>query len=529
MRTSVIVFKSAWKGPSTERKVATGAWILLLAVMAGTLALSGCAPTERDRARGSLTRIWGCLLVSLCHFQRVNFLPLIEAKREGGTLDPAQINEFIVAYTAGQIPDYQVAAFLMAVYFRGLTPAETRALTLAMRDSGEVLKFPADPRPLVDKHSTGGIGDKVSLPLAPLLACLGFRVPMISGRGLGITGGTLDKLDSIPGFQTLLPTGGITGIVQTVGCVICGQTARMVPADKGLYALRDATATVPSIPLIVSSILSKKLAESLDALVLDVKFGAAAFMPTQAKARELAQAMVALGNECGINTRALLTNMDSPLGRAAGNWLEVKESVACLEVSSEETQSTASRSGTEVRDAMERVPTELEELVLACAAHLLVQTGKGKSLKAAIKQAEACLASGQPREKWDEMLTAQGADLDAFKRKLALDHTAPVVVELKAPASGFVSRCDARILGEVVRDLGGGRFTKESNINYDVGVDAISKPGETVQAGGVLARIHAADHAQANAACARLKTAFGISAQPPATQPLIARVVKAAK
>jgi pyrimidine-nucleoside phosphorylase len=374
----------------------------------------------------------------------------------------------------------------------------------AMRDSGDVLRFPADPRPLVDKHSTGGIGDKVSLPLAPLLACLGFRVPMISGRGLGITGGTLDKLDSIPGFQSLPPTERIVEIVQTVGCVICGQTALMVPADKAIYALRDATATVPCIPLIVASILSKKLAESLSALVLDVKFGAAAFMSTREKARELAQTLVALGNEGGVNTRALLTDMQTPLGRAAGNWLEVKESVLCLEG---------------------RGPNDLRELVLACAAHLLVQTGKAKTLEAALKQAADCLASGKPREKWNEMLAAQGADLAAFNRKLALDHAAPVVVELKAPASGFVSRCDARIIGEVVRDLGGGRFTKESGINYEVGVDEIAKPAEPIKAGGLLARIHATDRAQAEAARARLETAFEISAQPPVVNPLIADTV----
>ena len=435
----------------------------------------------------------------------MNFLSLIEAKRDGQTLDATQIKEIIAAYTAGKLQDYQMAAFLMAVYFRGLNRAETRALMLAMRDSGDVLSFPNDPSPVVDKHSTGGVGDKVSLPLAPLLACLGFRVPMISGRGLGITGGTLDKLDSIPGFQSLPSTERITEIVQTVGCVICGQTARMVPADKGLYALRDVTATVPSIPLIVASILSKKLAEDLNALVLDVKFGAAAFMPTQDKARELAQTLVALGNECGVNTRALLTNMQTPLGRAAGNWLEVKESVLCLEGQG---------------------PDDLRELVLACAAHLLVQTGKAKTPAAARQQAEDCLASGKPREKWDEILAAQGADLVAFNRKLALDHTAPVVVELKAPASGFVSRCDARILGELVRDLGGGRFTKESGINYDVGVDALAKPGETIQAGCVLARVHAADRAQADAACTRLKTAFAISAQPPAAEPLIAEIIE---
>jgi len=272
----------------------------------------------------------------------VNFLSLIEQKREGKVLAPEQIQEFIREFTAGKIPDYQVAALLMAIYFRGLDTAETTALTLAMRDSGEVLKFPKDKRPLVDKHSTGGIGDKVSLPLAPLLACLGFRVPMISGRGLGITGGTLDKLDAIPGFQTLLSAKQIIQQVQTVGCVICGQTDSMVPADKQIYALRDTGGTVPSIPLITASILSKKLAESLDALILDVKFGGAAFTQTKADARKLAKAMVALGNECGTNTRAILTDMNMPLGRAAGNWLEVKESVACLEPNLVGTRSTAS-------------------------------------------------------------------------------------------------------------------------------------------------------------------------------------------
>ncbi len=387
----------------------------------------------------------------------MNFLSLIESKREGKILAPEQIQEFIREFTAGKIPDYQMAAMLMAIYFRGLDTAETTALTLAMRDSGDVLKFPKDKRPLVDKHSTGGIGDKVSLPLAPLLACLGFRVPMISGRGLGITGGTLDKLDSIPGFKTLLPAEQIVAQVQKVGCVICGQTDKMVPADKKIYALRDASGTVPSIPLIVASILSKKLAENLDALILDVKFGCAAFMQTKADARKLAKAMVALGNECGVNTRAILTDMNTPLGRAAGNWLEVKESVDCLE---------------------NKGPDDLRQLVIDSAAHLLVQTKKSKSLAAARKLAEDCLNSGEPRKKWDEMLVAQGADLKAFNKKLALDSTAPVVFELKSERAGFVSKCDARIIGEVIRDLGGGRLTKDSQINYDVGVDQIAKPGE---------------------------------------------------
>jgi pyrimidine-nucleoside phosphorylase len=426
-------------------------------------------------------------------FLKMNFLSLIESKRDGQSLAPTDIQNLIREFTAGRIPDYQMAAWLMAIYFRGLNPAETRALTLAMRDSGRVLKFPKDPRPLVDKHSTGGIGDKVSLPLAPLLACLGFRVPMISGRGLGITGGTLDKLDSIPGFKSLLPVDDIVRQTQNVGCVICGQTDEMVPADKKIYALRDASGTVPSIPLIVASILSKKLAENLDALILDVKFGSAAFMRTRGDARKLAAAMVALGNDCGVHTRAILSDMNTPLGRAAGNWLEVKESVACLE---------------------NPAPADLREILLVCAAHLLEQTRKAKNFKIARKMAADCLDSGAPRKKFDEMLLAQGANLSAFNKKLALDSTAPVVAEFKAARSGFISRCDARILGEVIRDLGGGRLTKESVINYDVGLDRISKPGERAENGAVLARIHAASKAEARTALARLESAIEISARP---------------
>jgi len=435
---------------------------------------------------------------------RMNFLSLIEAKRAGERLTRAQIEAAVQAFTAGTIPDYQMAAFLMAVFFRGLDPEETTVLTLAMRDSGDVLKFPKDKRPLVDKHSTGGVGDKVSLPLAPLLACLGFRVPMISGRGLGITGGTLDKLDSIPGFKTLLTAERITEIVQQVGCVICGQTERMVPADKKLYALRDASGTVPSIQLITASILSKKLAESLTALILDVKFGGAAFMQTKSEARKLARAMVALGEQCGVRTRAMLTDMNTPLGRAAGNWLEVKESVACLEGSG---------------------PADLRELVLVSAAHLLVQTRQAKSLNGALKLAEDCVRTGEPRRKWDAMLRAQGADLGEFNRKLARDHTAAVVLELKAKRSGYLSKCDARIIGEVIRDLGGGRLTKESRINYEVGIDQLAKPGEAVKAGGTLCRIHAPDTKLAAAARQRLAGAIQISARPVKPARLVCEVI----
>ena len=239
-------------------------------------------------------------------------------------------------------------------------------------------------------------------------------------------------------------------------------------------------------------------------------------MPTLEKARELAQALTTLSNECGVNTRAMLTDMNTPLGRAAGNWLEVKESVACL------TPDPAPRAGHNASASA----ADLRDLTLACAAHLLLQTGKAESFDAARQQSEGCLASGRPRAKWNEMLAAQGADLAAFEEKLALDHTAPVVVQLKAPSAGFVSRCDARIIGEVIRELGGGRLTKESVLNYDVGVDELMKPGEAVQAGSVLARIHAADQAQASAACARLKAAFEVSPQPPAAIPLIAATIE---
>ncbi|MBI5802212.1 MAG: thymidine phosphorylase [Verrucomicrobia bacterium] len=431
----------------------------------------------------------------------MNFLPLIEAKRDGRALTPAQLQEVITAYVAGKIPDYQISAFLMAVFFRGLDSAETRALTLAMRDSGEVLKFPRnDPRPVVDKHSTGGVGDKVSLPLAPLLACLGFRVPMISGRGLGITGGTLDKLESIPGLTTQLGPDRLVGQTQSIGVAMGGQTANMIPADKLLYALRDVTATVPSIPLITASILSKKLAEGLDALIMDVKFGPAAFMPTRDQARNLAWSIVSLAIECGVMTRALLVDMSAPHGRAAGNWLEVKESVQCLEGHG---------------------PADLQTLVIECAASLLVQTDKSPGMIEARQTALDCLASGAPRRKWDQLLVAQGADLDAFRAKIQQDHTAPVVLECVSGEDGFIHQCDARIIGEIVRDLGGGRMTKTSVIQPDVGVDALAKPGEEVRRGAVLGRIHAVTMEQAETAGARLKTAFAFAPRPLPARPLI--------
>jgi pyrimidine-nucleoside phosphorylase len=434
----------------------------------------------------------------------MNFLTHIETKREGGALPSGLIQSLVREFTLGRIPDYQMAAFLMAVYFRGLTCEETRAFTLAMRDSGDVLEFPEDSRPVVDKHSTGGVGDKVSLALAPLLACLGFRVPMVSGRGLGITGGTLDKLESIPGLTTGLSPARILEQVQTIGVAMAGQTETMVPADKALYALRDATATVPSIPLITASILSKKLAEGLEALLLDVKFGSGAFMPDLERARELARVMTQLGQDCGLRTRALLTDMNTPLGRAAGNWLEVKESHECLEG---------------------RGPEDLRELVTACAAQLLVLSGRAKDFQAARVQVEACLASGAPRNKWMEMLRAQGMDQTAYENRLAQDSLAPIVRALPAAREGFVVRCDAGVIGEVVRDLGGGRQTKDAAIHPEVGLDWMVKPGQRVARGDDLCRIHALDAAAAERAGKRLECAFDLGEEPPEASALVAEVI----
>lgn len=434
----------------------------------------------------------------------MNCLPLIEAKRDGQALTAEQIQTIVAGYTRGQIPDYQMAALLMAVVFRGMDAGETRALTIALRDSGRSLQFPSDSRPLADKHSTGGVGDKVSLVLAPLLACLGFRVPMISGRGLGITGGTLDKLESIPGFKTTLPPNQIIKQVEEIGCVICGQTDDMVPADKALYALRDATGTVPSIPLITASILSKKLAEGLDYLLLDVKLGTAAFMQSEAPARELATTMVRLGNECGVKTRALLTDMNVPLGRAAGNFLEVREAVDCLEG---------------------RGPGDLEQLVIECAAHLLILSGFAQQMDAARDQALQRLRSRQPLMKWQAMLAAQGADMKAYEKAIT-GRFAPAIMELRAEGAGFVERCDARIIGEIARDLGGGRMNKESQIDPLVGIDQIARPADRIERGGPLCRIHAANQTQGEQALVRLRAAFAIADRAPDIPPLVRGVVQ---
>lgn len=429
------------------------------------------------------------------------FLDLIERKRDGGPLAAAEIQGFVHDVVAGRLPVEQVSAFLMAVLFRGMDDGERRILTESMRDSGETLAFRPDPsRPVVDKHSTGGVGDKVSLPLAPLLASLGFRVPMISGRGLGITGGTLDKLESIPGFRTDLGRERILEQVETLGFAMAGQTERMVPADRILYALRDVTGTVPSIDLITASILSKKLAEGIGALVLDVKFGRAAFMRGSPEARALADAMIRISEAAGVVTRAFLTRMDIPLGRSAGNWLEVRESVECL------------RGGG---------PQDLRELVLLFAGSLLLQTRRVATLDQGVERAGVELDSGRPFELWNRMLAAQGADEDSYRRRLALESTAPVVREVRSSRSGCLADIDARLLGEEVRRLGAGRLRSGDAVDPDVGVEGWPGIGDEVRAGEVLARVHARDDATAGEAVARLAAAFRVEDGPVAAEPRV--------
>ena len=384
----------------------------------------------------------------------------IERKRDGVELSAAEIGEFIHGYTSGAIPDYQASAFAMAVFFRGMSAAETGALTRAMMHSGRSLAHPPGSPPKVDKHSTGGIGDKVSLVLAPLLACDELWVPMISGRGLGITGGTLDKLESIPGFNVSLSEEQTLAQLERIGVAMIGQTADICPADKKLYALRDVTATVPSQPLIVASIMSKKLAESLDRLVLDVKFGSGAFMKTRAEAESLAAALTAVGNEMGVTTSHLLTPMDEPLGHAAGNALEVAEAVETLHG---------------------RGPRDLVELTLDLAAQVSAVSRE---------QLAAWLNDGTAWQKFVALVESQGGDATALERMTNI-HRAPIIHELPSPAAGRLAKMDADAIGRACVALGAGRAKSSDAIDFAVGVSAIRKIGDVIERGESLLRIHA--------------------------------------
>jgi pyrimidine-nucleoside phosphorylase len=404
----------------------------------------------------------------------MNVVQIISKKRDGGELSVDEIGALINGYVRGDVPDYQMAAWAMAVYLRGMTVAETAALTERMLHSGITFKWPDGGLPIVDKHSTGGIGDKVSLPLAPLLACCDVQVPMISGRGLGATGGTLDKLEAIPGFRTDLSTAEFQKVCREVGCVISGATADLVPADRKLYALRDVTGTVPSIPLITASIMSKKLAEGLDALVLDVKHGSGAFMKTLENARALARSMVDTGKRMGVPTTALVTDMSQPLGRMAGNAVEVNESVDALRGEG---------------------PADLMEVTLELGAELLVLAKRETTTAAARKRLEKTISSGGGLEKFREMVAAQGGDLDA-PRPVALGHG------VESPQDGYVAAIDTEQLGYVIIHLGGGRKQLGGKLDFSVGIEMLVRLGDTVERGQPLARVfaepQAADHVRAD-------------------------------
>ena len=416
---------------------------------------------------------------------------LIRAKRDGVPLSAHEIDWVIGAYLRGEVAEEQMSALLMAIYFRGLDPAELRAWTGVMIDSGERLDLSGVGLPTVDKHSTGGVGDKVSLILAPLVAACGAAVPQLSGRGLGHTGGTLDKLETIPGWRAVLSNEEMLAVLRQAGCVICAAGAGLAPADRRLYALRDVTGTVESIPLISSSIMSKKIAEGTGALVLDVKVGSGAFMRREDDARLLAQTMVALGTESGVRTTALLTRMDTPLGRAVGNAIEVEESVATLAGYG---------------------PSDLVEVVLALAREMLRLVGIDADPQAA-------LADGRALARYREMITAQGGDPDAPLAVARHIRTAP------APAEGWLRRLDARAVGNAAWRLGAGRARKEDPVTAAAGVLCLAKPGDWVREGEPLLELRADDESRFEAGLAALGDAFEIGQDRPALPaPVIDRI-----
>jgi len=423
----------------------------------------------------------------------------IQRKRDGAELSPAEIGELVLAYARGDVPDYQMAAFCMATYFQGLTPAETHALTDAMVRSGETVDLSGLGRRVVDKHSTGGVGDKTSIALGPVVAACGVPFAKMSGRGLGHTGGTLDKLESIPGFRIELGGDEFVRQVQDVGMAIVGQTADLVPADKKLYALRDVTATVDIIPLIASSIMSKKIAGGADAIVLDVKVGDGAFMKTPEEARELARTMVELGRLAGRRVVCELTDMDQPLGRAVGNALEIHEVLDTLEGSG---------------------PPDLVELVLGAAAHLLALSDLGVDEPEGRRRAEDALVSGAARERYDRWVRAQGGD--PSREALA---RAPVTAPVPASATGFVQAIATTAVGLAALRLGAGRLRKEDTIDHAVGVLCLAKRGDPVEAGQALAEVHARDESSAALAVEELARCYRIGDEEPERRPIVLDVL----
>jgi thymidine phosphorylase len=416
-----------------------------------------------------------------------DILDVIRTKRDGGRLSDEQVRFFIEGYTAGTVADEQAAALCMAILLRDMAPDELATWTRAMIESGERLDLSGVGRPTVDKHSTGGVGDKVSLILAPLVAACGAAVPQLSGRGLGHTGGTLDKLEAIPGWRATLTVDEVLAQLASVGAVICAASDSLCPADRKLYALRDVTATVEAIPLIASSIMSKKIAEGTDALVLDVKVGSGAFLPEIDRARRLAETMVGLGAAHGVRTVALVTDMDAPLGGAAGNGLEVAESVATLRGQG---------------------PADLVEVTLALAREMVALAGLDVD-------PAAVLADGRALAAWDAMIRAQGGDPDA---ELA---TAPVVRPVAAPAGGWLRRLDARAVGVAAWRLGAGRSRKEDPVSPTAGAVVLRKPGDRVSAGEPVLELHADDESRLAGALAALDGAIEVGPEPPEPRPLV--------
>jgi len=428
---------------------------------------------------------------------------LIQKKRDGGELTPGEISALLSGYLAGEIPDYQMSAFLMAVYFRGMTPQETAEFTMAMVRSGRTLDLRAVRGIKVDKHSTGGVGDKTSLVLIPLVAAAGAPVAKLSGRGLGHTGGTIDKLESIPGFRTEMDVQAFIDQVNRIGCAIAGATADLVPADKKLYALRDVTATVDSTPLIAASVMSKKIAGGSDAIVLDVKTGSGAFMKTLGGARDLARTMVGIGTSVGRRTVAVITDMDQPLGRAVGNALEVAEAVETLRGAG---------------------PRDLRELCLVLGAQMVTLSGVARSPGEGRALLTKLLDGGGALAKLAEMVEAQGGQRRVVEDPRVLP-VAPVQLPATAPSSGYVAAIDAQAIGLAAMGLGAGRAKKDDVVDPAVGIVLDKKVGDPVTAGDPLAVVHAADRARAAEAARRVQAAFRIAPQAAEMRPLIHEVI----
>jgi thymidine phosphorylase len=412
---------------------------------------------------------------------------VIRRKRDGAALSTDEVKDFIDGLTKGTVSEGQVAAFAMAVFFKGMTRDEAVGLTLAMRDSGTVLKWDL-PGPVVDKHSSGGIGDNVSLMLAPMLAACGLYVPMISGRGLGHTGGTLDKLDSIPGYKTQPDLDLFRKVTREAGCCIIGQTADLAPADKRLYGIRDVTATVESVPLITASILSKKLAAGLEHLVLDVKCGSGAFMGTLQEAKALADSLTSVANGAGLKTTALITDMNEPLASCAGNAIEVQNAVDYL-------------TGKHRDQRLHQVTMEL-------AAELLINTGKAATVEQAHNALMETLNSGKAAERFQKMVAALGGPADFLERSQTYLPKAPIVIEIKKARQGMISAIDTREIGLAVIELGGGRRVAADSIDYAVGVSRLPRLGQTISEGEPFAVIHARDEETAHAASRRIVRAY---------------------